>query len=181
MASQNDQDLLLVQKAKTGNSRAFGHLVEMYQDRVLALVYDFVGDYDTAKDIAQDIFMKIFLNLSNFTGQAKFSTWIYRIVVNTCIDYKRKLQRSPLKRIANTVSFDRQKQSQRANSREALNLDFAINNLSDQQRIAIILRYFHGMKIAQIARIMECGTNTVRTHIFRGIEKLRKSIKTINE
>jgi len=90
MISKNDPDYRLIVKAKAGNSLAFGKLVEKYRDQILNLAYDFSGDYNQAKDIAQEVFLKVFVSISSFEGKSKFSTWLYRVAVNTSLDEIKK-------------------------------------------------------------------------------------------
>ena len=86
-----DPDRRIVKQVQAGNSAAFGRLVTKYQDKILDLIYDYVGEYESAKDLAQEVFMKAYQSISTFKGESKFSTWLYRITINTTIDYKRKI------------------------------------------------------------------------------------------
>jgi RNA polymerase sigma-70 factor (ECF subfamily) len=173
-----DPDYKLVDKVKSGNSIAFGKLVKKYQLPILNLVYDYLGDYETAKDIAQDVFLKVMVNLSGFTGKAKFSTWLYRIAVNASLDEKRKIKRSRFRLFSDSEYLEKLPDSSGQSVNEIAELDGYIKNLSDQQRTAVILRFFHDKSVDEIAEIMECSSNTVRTHLYRGIDKLKKTIKT---
>ncbi len=83
-------ELKFIRKAIKGNKNAFGKLVELYQDHILFLVYDYLGNYEEAKDAAQDVFVKALENLKSFNKKAEFKTWLYRIAINTSIDYLRK-------------------------------------------------------------------------------------------
>ena len=92
----SDRAQRLAKKAKTGDRRAFSELVRLNQDRVLYLAYDFLGSWDEAKDVAQDVFIKAYQKMETFEGKSKFSTWLYRITTNMCIDYQRRKKRSRL-------------------------------------------------------------------------------------
>jgi len=92
-----DNDDRLIIKARNGDKTAFGKLVKKYQQKVLYLAYDVVGDYDEAKDIAQDAFIRAYTKLGQFEKRARFSTWLYRITVNLALDVYRKKKRYPLK------------------------------------------------------------------------------------
>lgn len=164
----------LVEKAKRGNKNAFDKLVKIYQDQILYLAYDYSGDYDQAKDIAQDVFLKAYQKLSSFQAKSKFSTWLYRIAVNTCIDYLRKNERfaDPVKinnKIKNTPDGT-------DNDRQDLNdvIEYAVSQLSENQRSSIILKYYQNKTTDEIANILNCDVNTVRVHIFRAIQKMKK-------
>jgi len=86
MASEQN----LIKKSLKGNKSAFGKLVKLYQDQILYLAYDYLGNYEEAKDAAQDTFMKAYEKLERYNQKAEFKTWLYRIAINTSIDYLRK-------------------------------------------------------------------------------------------
>lgn len=183
-----DPDDKLVQKAIAGKSGAFNKLVTKYQQRILFLAYDIVGDYEAAQDIAQDAFIRAYNKLSDFQGNSRFSTWLYRITVNLAIDYHRKnKKRSDYSIDAATKEIELTSEMSALNStsnfsenleRDELKrqLEQALTYVSPQQRTAITLRYFHEKSTREIAEIMGCAENTVRIHIFRGLKHLRKSL-----
>jgi RNA polymerase sigma-70 factor (ECF subfamily) len=174
MISKSDPDFRLVQKARSGHSIAFGKLVEKYQDRILDLVYDFTGDYDKSKDIAQDVFLKVFVKISSFEGKSSFATWLYRVTINTCLDDLRKTKKKSFLIFSNSDEMDKIEDKSLADDSEVPDIDLKMNKLSKQQRTAILLRFYNDMTIAEISQIMECSDNTVRTHIYRAVEKLKK-------
>ena len=166
---KKNPDRKLVLAAKQGDKHAAGRLVRRYQDRVLALAYDYLGSYEEARDAAQEVFIKALSGLSGFTESSKFSTWIYRITVNHCLDERRKKQRRKklLERDLRDVA------GLPDDSLETAGIDLERAGLSTAQRSALILRYYQDLSIPDIAAIMDCSENTVRTHIYRGITKLR--------
>ncbi len=176
MKSKSDPDLRLVQKAKSGNSIAFGKLVEKYQDRVLALMYDFTGDYNRARDIAQDVFVKVFVKISTFEERSGFATWLYRVAVNTCLDELKKSRKKSFRLFSDSGPVEKIEDPAAKAENQAADIELNLEKLSDQQRTAVILRFYNEMKIEEIAHIMECSDATVRTHIYRAIEKLKKNI-----
>jgi RNA polymerase sigma-70 factor (ECF subfamily) len=89
-----DPEARIIQDAKSGNNRAFGRLVKKHQERTLFLAYDLMGNYDDAKDLAQETFIRAFQKLSQYEKRAKFSTWLYRITVNLALDTHRKRRRN---------------------------------------------------------------------------------------
>ena len=174
MISKSDPDFRLVQKARSGHSMAFGKLVEKYQDRILDLVYDFTGDYDKAKDIAQDVFLKVFVKISSFEGKSSFATWLHRVAINTCLDELKKTKKKSFLIFSDSDEMDNIEDKSLADDNEVPDIDLKMNKLSKQQRTAIILRFYNDMTIDEISQIMECSDNTVRTHIYRAVEKLKK-------
>ena len=180
----------IVDQAKSGNKRAFNQLVEMYRNKVLYVAYDLLGDWDEAKDIGQETFIRAFEKLNDFQGKAHFSSWIYRIAVNLCMDVHRKRKRIPQDSLDAGLQngFEPKSQSEETESNPGRSLeqlqlrnqiDDALQYLSLNQRTAIVLRYFHERSTKEIAEIMDCSENTVRIHFFRAMEKLKESLKEL--
>ena len=177
----------LIQKAKAGDGSAFGRLVTVYQDRILYLIFDYVHNYEDAKDLAQDVFIKAFERLNQFEGRSLFSTWLYRIAVNRALDFKRKARRNRMINLdaeENAVMIgDEQASLQIEDSIERKELhhqiETALKTLSDHQRTAVILKYFQHFSTEEIGRIMQCTPATVRTHLFRAMGQLRKRMRKV--
>lgn len=170
-------DLKLVKKVLKGNKVAFGKLIELYQDQILYLLYDYLGNYEDAKDAAQDVFVKAYENLKQFNQNAEFKTWLYRIAVNTGIDYLRKRK----------SMFDLQYKIKTDNpdifTLKSENILWddrfrdTLNTLSENQYSAVVLKYFHEKSTVEISNILECDISTVRVHLHRGVEKLKLAYK----
>lgn len=182
----------LLKKSRAGNRRAFGRLVEAFQDKILYLAFDLVGSWEDAGDIAQEVFVKAFQRLSGFQERASFSSWLYRITVNQATDWHRRNQRRPAdsldalldvggeSRISNLPqAFSTESGLERSEIRQTL--EAAISHLSVNQRTAIVLRFFHELSTRDIAGIMNCTENTVRIHVFRGLERLRKLLPDLHQ
>ena len=165
----------LIRRAKSGDRTAFGELVQRHQNRILNLAYDFLGDFDQAKDAAQEIFMKAFNRIDTFEGRSSFPTWLNRIAVNTCLDIQRNRKRIPIHEQLSNQTADQGSPSQVAEIRDLLETVF--KNLSENQKTALILKYFHGNTVPEISEIMEITENTVRIHIYRAIHKLRQKLR----
>jgi RNA polymerase sigma-70 factor (ECF subfamily) len=173
-----DADKGILKQIRAGNKAAFGRLVVKYQDKVLLLIYDHLADYESAKDLAQEVFMKVYKSINSFKGESKFSTWLYRIAVNTTIDYIRK------KHVEISSSMIPETQDERAGIERLVEsgdlksrVEKHLSRLSSQQQTAIILRYFYDETIKDIAEIMNCKENTVRIHLLRALEKLKLYFK----
>jgi RNA polymerase sigma-70 factor, ECF subfamily len=187
--SENRQlsEAALIAEAKSGSRRAFGRLVKTYQNRVLALAYDLMGNYEDASDLAQEAFIRAFKKLGTFEERSRFSTWIYRITVNLAMDQHRRRKRRP------TASFE-------AHFRDGIPPDShgelvttpddpvvneevrnillaALDQLTENQRTATVLKYFQHRSCKEIADIMGCAEGTVRIHLHRALNHLRKKIK----
>jgi len=174
-----------IQKAKAGDRRAFGQLVTAYRDAILYLIYDFVGNYEDAKDLAQDVFIKAFQRLDQFEGRSKFSTWLYRIAVNRALDFKRKHRREMIQDFESPEMAHRYMTEDPPDSgieqtleqqEVRARIEACLDHVSEQQRSAVILKYFHHRTTAEIAEIMNCSAVTVRTHLYRAIQYMRKNL-----
>lgn len=193
MSRTAESDLKLVQSAKAGNKTAFGTLVKKYQQKVFYLAFDLVHDYDDAKDIAQEAFIKSFEKLQQFEERAQFSTWLYRIAVNLAMDQYRRRKRRPHESLDDNIhEIERQKnveqmaEGQRSdmelqNSAQRQQIDKALMNLSPNQRAATVLKYFHQQSSKEIAHVLGCSESTARIHLFRAMKNLRKHLKGIQE
>lgn len=176
----------LVLKAQQGDNNAFDKLVKKYQDKVLYLAYDLVGSYDDAQDIAQNAFLRAYHNLNRFKGEASFSTWLYRIVVNLTIDFRRAETRKrqilieePIDEYEKNTFKDKQKGPDQLLELKDINdqIEIAINKLPHHQRVAFVLRHYYDMSMKEIAEILKCEPGTVRSHLFRATNKLRAELK----
>lgn len=178
----------LVRKAKAGHKKAFGNLVKLYQDKILYLCYDLLGNYEDAGDVAQESFMKAYTKINTFGEKSRFSTWLYRIAVNGCTDLLRQKGRQaayfPAVSAENYL-VEEQEDPQFNDAPDApllelerrQQIDEALNVLANQQKTAVVLKYFQELNIVEIAEIMECTRDTVRVHLYRAMEKLRAVLK----
>ena len=183
------QDSRLIREAKAGSKQAFGKLVKKYEKKILFLSYDLCGNYEDAKDLAQDIFIKSFEKLSQFEERSEFQTWLYRITVNMVIDFHRQKKRSR-QRIVNSDMLNSQKSR---NELDVLNpsktlleeleqrdqIEHVLKKLSMNQRTATVLKYYHQKTTKEIAEIMGCQETTVRNHIFRALGNLKKHLENL--
>lgn len=169
-----DRDRALVRLAKHGNRRAFTKLVHRYRDKILALTFDFLQDYDVAKDVAQEVFIKAYRNLSDFEERSKFSSWLFRIAINTSLDTRKMIVRRKESSLENTP--DGQIEDESLSVNEGLDdvLADALGHLSEKQKSAIVLRYFQQMSIREIADVLDCADSTVRIHLHRALQNLNK-------
>lgn len=174
-----DPDRILVRLAKQGNRAAFGKLAQKYRDQILALTFDFLKDYESAKDIAQDVFIKAFKNIRDFEEKAQFSSWLYRITVNACLDAQKRVHKRPEKRIESSEHESAKQRVKESSQLDSIDdtMAYALDKLSNNQRTAVILRYFHDKTIQEIAEVIDCAESTVRIHLHRAMLKLSNSLK----
>ena len=174
-------DAELVKLAQKGEARAFDVLVSRYQVRVTQLVYRYVRDSDTALDLAQEIFFKIFRNLVNFKGDSKFSSWLFRIATNDCIDHLRRLkvrkeqsldafQASGFD-VADTAR-DRDVAATVEAADERRNVRQALEQLPDSQRTVVIMKVYQEMTFDEIAEILEQPVSTIKSRLYKALNSM---------
>lgn len=170
-----------IREVQKGSRKAFDKLVKKYAPLVFHLAYDLMGNREDAQDMTQETFLRAFLNIHQYRGEARFSTWLYRVAYNIGMDIKRKQKRSsivetPLKEPG--VHFpDIPQRSFEGYTGEREAIEKALQTLSDSQRVAITLNYFHGFRMREIGEVLGCSEATVRTHIFRGLRRLRRELR----
>ncbi len=180
-----DPDRTLVEKTAAGDGDAFGELVKKHEHSVLNTIYRYIGSYNEAEDIAQEVFIKVWKKAGSFRGRSMFSTWLYRIVVNQCLNYKSKHRRQ-------LVSLD--ETMEKGRTPDALKVEIeleqrekaeivrrALDELPERQRIALVLSRFEGRAYKEIAEIMGVSLSSVESLIFRGKENLRKRFLPLRE
>ena len=186
----------LVSRAKNDDPWAIEQLVLRYQQKVYAIAYQMLaGDAEEARDRTQDVFLQAFRNIKRFKGKSSFYTWLYRIVINTCIDARRRHNR--WKKIFFPWRFDKDKEAAPDNSLEEIadgnpnsdplaaasgrqledDVKRALNKLSQRQRTIFQLKVFQEMSIAEIAEALELAEGTVKTHLFRATRTVQKQLK----
>lgn len=182
----------LVMKAKSGDYRAFEDLVYAYDRRVFATIYRFTGDPDDAKDLYQDIFIRAFKGLKKFEQKSSFSTWLYRIAVNTCLTYKSNKSSNRYGSINKYYEDDGESapseelKSNDASSPESVFMNSeiqgkvreAVEKLSPRLKMVFILKHYEGLKIREIAEMLETKEGTVKKYLFEAVHSLRNELKS---
>ncbi|MDR0795196.1 MAG: RNA polymerase sigma factor [Tannerella sp.] len=166
-----NEALLVSQAALSGDRKAFGQLVEAYQSPIRRFLFYLSGDEEMSKDLAQETFIKAWLNIGSFRAIAKFSTWLYRIAYNNYYDYVRES-----KAVVN-VDADSLRDKMTADTPDRdFGMDFerALLILKKDERTAMLLFYMEDQTIAKISKIMNCPAGTIKSHLHRGKEKLAK-------
>lgn len=169
----------IIGSCQKGDADSFGLLVKKYQKNMLTFAYRMMGDWDEAKDVTQEAFVKAFLHIRNFDKSTTFFHWLYRILINQCKDRLR--QRSIKRKFieTNRSAFDRLDDSPeeslvKKESEEAVRK--CLEELSHIQKTCLILRDLQGLPCEEIAQVLGCGRSTVRVHLFRGRKNLKKII-----
>ncbi|EIT87359.1 RNA polymerase sigma factor SigW [Fictibacillus macauensis ZFHKF-1] len=180
----------LVKAAKKGDQHAFEGLVELYKDRIYRLAFRMIGDRHEAEDLAQEAFVKAYMNLDKYDDTYAFSTWLYRIATNLCIDRLRKKKPdysmdAPLSTSDGGTLYQQIPHSEEAletvveKREERATLQEEISKLPEKYRTAIILKYIEDLSLEEMSAIMELPVPTVKTRIHRGRELLKKVYKKV--
>ncbi|MCX8011897.1 MAG: sigma-70 family RNA polymerase sigma factor [Desulfobacterota bacterium] len=186
----------LVSRAQVDDPKAITELIERYQPKAYAIAYYLLsGQKDSALDIAQEAFLKAIKSIKSFRMQSTFSTWFYRIVVNTTRDFLRQQQKDELMffPLGQKNAVDNELAETIAEQQETRGLDNpmatliskeltqevhnAMESLSEKQRLIFQLKVFQQMSIRDIAQVMEMSEGTVKSHLFRATQALREALK----
>jgi RNA polymerase sigma-70 factor, ECF subfamily len=187
-AESDGADRSLVRAAKEGDSAAFGELIARYQDRVYTLARARLPHREDALDATQEIFLKVFRNLATFREEAVFATWLYRIALNTCIDFARRRDRSarncPLAAELPTGPAEPADPRPQADPERCLVekerntlLWTCLQALPEPMRLAVILHDVEGLSQEETAAALGCPLGTAKSRIQRGRGQLRERLK----
>jgi RNA polymerase sigma-70 factor (ECF subfamily) len=176
----------LVDRSKTGDTESFNQLVRRWERPIFALAYRTLGREEDARDVTQETFLRAFRALPGFKGDAKFSSWLYRIALNLCRDWIRKDRRTPVVQAPEGVELEQliERQSQPTVSVEDLaaqselsrGVARAMEFLNEEQRTAILLKEYHGLTFQEIADMTNCPLSTAKTRVYQGLMLLRKHL-----
>ncbi len=187
-----ERDAALVQAIQAGDIAAFDQLVLKHKDKLFNLIYWFLGDYQEANDCAQETFIKVFKSLKKFRFESAFSTWLYRIAMNTC---KNRLKSSAYRWKKKTVPLENPEGSNGGNISSAIRNDStspvielekkermmliqkSINSLPEEQKRMVVLRDIQGRSYDEIADISGLNLGTVKSRLARGRLELRNKLK----
>jgi RNA polymerase sigma-70 factor, ECF subfamily len=171
-------DRELVAACQRGEREAFRALFETYKDRVFSIAFRFSGEEATAMDIAQDTFVKLFSCIRDFRGESRFETWIYRLVVNGCMDHRRRTWRMlPMAdRVLGSLRDSRDCLSDLLRSEMGARVHSAVERLSPGLRIVVVLRYTEGLAYDEIAEVLGCSPGTVASRLNRAHKLLERRL-----
>ena len=178
----NERDM--IERASRGDAAAFNRLMEQHERRMYAVAPRMCGNREDAQDCLQEAMLRVYRAIGGFKGQSSFSTWVYRITMNTCLDElrrKKNRQSTSLDSLLDmgwSPSDDTnapEKQAIRSELRR--NLNRAIQELPEEMRSAVVLRDIQGFSYEEIAHMLEINVGTIKSRISRGREKLREKMK----
>jgi len=176
----------LVAKSVGGDAESFNQLILRWERPIYALAYRVIGREEDARDVCQETFLRAFRALPGFKGQAKFSSWLYRIALNLCRDWIRRQRRAPVMQMPEGIDpGELAAERGPVESIEALVsrrelsavVEEAMALLPEEQRTAIILKEYHGMTFQEIAEMQGCPLSTVKTRLYQGLTVLRRHLQ----
>ena len=187
LMTRTDEEL--VARSISGDAESFNQLVLRWERPIYALAYRVIGREEEARDVVQETFLRAFRGIKNFRGQAKFSSWVYRIALNLCRDWIRRERRAPIQ--AAPEGIDLVELAAEQGPVESIETLVARNDMSaavaeamallpDEQRTAIVLKEYHGMTFQEIADLQGCPLSTVKTRLYQGLSVLRKHLREKN-
>jgi len=175
----------LVARSIGGDQESFNQLVLRWERPIYALAYRVIGREEDARDVCQETFLRAFRALNGFRGQAKFSSWLYRIALNLCRDWVRKERRTPVIQAPEELEVlemaavrEPPPSVEDLVARRELTrvVERAMARLPEEQRTAIILKEYHELTFQEIADLVGCPLSTVKTRLYQGLSVLRREL-----
>lgn len=172
-------DARLIGQCQQGDREGFRALFEAYRDRVYTLAAYFSGDEATAKDVTQEVFVKLFQRIGDFRGNSLFDTWLYRLVMNTCMDERRRSRRFvPLQLLTGVNQMTRESHEQDRMRAEIAGLvQAAVKRLTPKLRLPVVLRYVEELSYEEIAAVLGCSQGTVASRLNRAHRILGRELR----
>jgi len=182
-------DFNLINRFKDGDASAFDEIISKYQDKLYNLCRHMLGNAHDAEDAAQDVFLKAYQNLNKFKPDSSLYTWLYRIAINTCIDYRRKPFFESLFKTSKEGDVFAVDQLSDSPSPERLYesklisnaIQLALGRLSEKLRTVIVLKEIEGLSYEEMAEVLDVSIGTVKSRISRAREELKKLLKKFRE
>ena len=182
------EDHILIEQAQNGSMTAFRELVDRYKKKIYNIALDMTGNHHDAEDISQDVFIKVYRSLYLYRGDAKFSTWVYRITSNTCIDKSRKKSWKALlmkenmdqnMKIHDAYGSKKSPMNPEKSAESAIiqkHIQAALQTLSNRERIIFIMRHYNDLPLKEIASSLQITEGTVKSTLFRALKRLQKKL-----
>ncbi len=182
----SELDINLIKKCVDGDLKSFDQLISRYERNAFAMALRYLGNYDDASDVTQEALIKVYKNISKFRFEASFTTWLYRIVINTAKDFLKKKNREKVVSIDDTQkefkdeNKDQNPQEHTERQEVKSEVHRALEKISENYRMVIVLKDIQGFTYDQISEMLEIPIGTVRSRISRGRVELKKEILRSN-
>jgi len=181
--SLKDLDGILIERIRGGDSRGFAELVSRYQARIFSFIYRMTMSQEDSRDLTQEVFIQVFRSLARFKGEARFSTWIYRIAANKAIDFLRRNKKSKppdpandFYNLENAGAVDYNPENIYLQEEKVRRLRRMIAGLPDRYRLVLFLFHYEKMSYQQIAETLEVPVKTVATRLYRAKILLKEKL-----
>jgi RNA polymerase sigma-70 factor, ECF subfamily len=178
-AVMTNEEQILIENVQRGEVAAFQELVEKYKQKVFYMALDMTGNHHDAEDLSQEVFMKVFTAIKDFRGEAKLSSWLYRIAMNTCID---KTRRKHLKlvdiddRVYEQATPGKNPEQLLQDRATQDQIEQALQKLPPRQRSIFVMRHYNELMLREIAEALGISEGTVKAQLFRAIQRLQKEL-----
>jgi RNA polymerase sigma-70 factor (ECF subfamily) len=165
-----------IEACQRGDREAFDQLVVRYQRNVYRLCFRYVNNHEDANDLTQEVFLRAWRGIGRFRGQSAFATWLYRIGVNACLNF-RAARRPPTQELPDTVADPGPGAAEGVESEEqARRVRAAVGRLPEKQRATLILKVYHELTHQEVAQILGSKVGTVKANLFHALGNLRKLV-----
>jgi len=191
---REDPDIDLIERARNGDALAFEELVFKHDRRLLSIVASYASRADEAKDIYQEVLIRVYRGLPKFRAESEFTTWLYRITANVCLSHRAR--QGHRQHVTQALDDDENSEAHYSASASGKQLtpeeemlrtevrervDAALGNLSPRQRMVFTLKQHEGFKLVEIAKMMECTEGTVKRYLFEATQRMKTQLKDLIE
>ncbi|HAV22817.1 MAG: hypothetical protein A2X67_01170 [Ignavibacteria bacterium GWA2_55_11] len=182
MSDQLDRDdRTLIADILAGSREAFRQLVTRHQRQAYTVAYGFVGNHQDADDVAQEAFVLVFRKLHTYRGDAEFSTWLHRIVANAALTHVRRRSRHQERHVTlehpDAEHLAEELKNDDPDRRRMI--ERVLHDLPTLQRAVVILRHLQGRSTRQVSETLGCSEGTVKTHLHRGLQTMKKKLEEL--
>ncbi len=194
MKPTDSSDNELVSRAQHGEIVAFEQLVHRYDRNVLSIASRYTRNVEDAQDIYQEVFLRVYRGLSEFRFKSLFSTWLYRVITNVCLSYRRKDRKvehvsldetfedkETVQSATVTATYGKTPEKLYQDVEISVHVNNALATLPTQQRLVFILKHYEDLKLSEIAEMMDCAEGTVKRYLYLATRKLRAQLRNVFE
>ncbi len=182
MPAADEQEILV--SVRQGDHDAFRVLVQTHMRQAYDIAYSILGSHDDADDVAQEAFVKVHRSIGSFRGESGFGTWLFRIVTNCALN-RLKQRKRERRRDVGLGEADREMADVNAGIGQTedprIYVERALHELPTLQRAVVMLRHMNGLSTRQVSKILDCSEGTVKTHLHRGLKKMREKLEFLKE
>ncbi len=187
-------EIEIIRSAQQGDMTAFQQLVYCYDKQVISLAAHYVNNAEDAKDIYQEVFLRVYRGLPRFKFQSSFATWLFRIVTNVCMTYRQRRRRHLHRSLdaesdgeeqthteTDNITDDSTADETVLNKEVAVYVENALQKLSPKQRMVFTLRHYQNYRLKEIASMLDCSEGAVKKYLFIATRRMRELLRELNE